>query len=146
MLALTTKGRYAMRIMVALAAREGQAPVRKQEIAGGEGISGDYVEQILIALKAAGLVNSRRGVRGGFLLARAADSIRAIDVLVAAEGRRSTVPCIEGSCSRTSSCVTRGLWQKAEAALDQVFGSVTIASLAREAKELQRTGRTAYEI
>ena len=70
MLRLSTKGRYATRIMVYLALCNPDEPARKQEIAEAEGIPADYVEQILTKLRTAGLVKSRRGAGGGFQLRR----------------------------------------------------------------------------
>lgn len=118
MLRISTKGRYAARILVYLALHEDSAPSPKQEIADAEGISADYVEQILTKLRSGGLVRSHRGARGGFSLARAPGAITMADVLAASEGPIELVPCEGEECPRTSMCVTRMVWHEASRALD----------------------------
>jgi len=132
--------------MVFLAAADGTRPARKQEIAEGEGISADYVEQILVKLKVAGLVESRRGANGGFLLARDPASITVADVLLATEGPVDLVPCLGSDCERISECVTRGVWARASEALEQIFGNTTMAQLAREAREFRTSQAPTYDI
>ena len=137
MLRLTTKGRYAVRILVRLALSDTTAPVRKQAISQVEGIPADYVEQILTKLRIAGLVVSRRGLKGGFGLARDSKDINVMQVLEAAEGPLSLAPCLDdGGCGRISSCVTRPLWQRANDLLKDFFSAQTIAQLAGEARKL----------
>lgn len=144
MLSLSTKGRYATRIMVYMARKGNTA--RKEDIAREEGISPDYVEQILIKLKAGGLVKSHRGARGGFTLTRPPETITVTDVLSAAEGAMNLAPCDSSKCNRASVCVTRRLWQKAEEQLHRTFSETTIAQLARQAEELQEATGGNYEI
>jgi Rrf2 family protein len=146
MLNLSSKGRYATRIMVFLARRNEGTPARRQEIAEAEDITGDYVEQILIKLKAAGLVKSRRGAKGGFSLAGDAERITVADVLAATEGPARLAPCLTEPCSRASYCVTRPLWQRASDALGRTFSSTTIGELARQASSLQVSKTWTYEI
>ena len=81
---LSTKGRYASRIMLCIARHEQDGPVPKKRIAEQEGISTDYIEQIIV--KNAGLVVSTRGLRGGFRLAKSAADITLYDILAATEG------------------------------------------------------------
>ena len=141
---LSTKGRYATRIMVCLAMQDSTVPRRKQEIAESEGISADYVEQILIRLKAGGLVVSHRGARGGFTIAREPEKITVADVLQASEGPLSLVPSCKEPCSRETACVTQEIWRSAEAALLNVFSAHTIADLAEQARGMNET--LSYEI
>ncbi len=136
---LSTKGRYATRIMVQLAMREQTVPRRKLEIAAAEGMSADYVEQILIKLKAAGLVVSHRGAQGGFTIAREPEKITVSDVLQASEGPLSLVPCSREPCQRETACVTREIWHSAEAALSELFDGCTIADLAEKAMGLSKS-------
>lgn len=132
---MSTRGRYASRIMIRLAMSHGEAPVSKQVIAKDEGITVDYVEQILIMLRGAGLVRSHRGVRGGFTLEGNPSDITVADVLQASEGPMAIVPCSTGDCERSTACVTRDLWSQAENALLKIFGSHTIEELAKKAKQ-----------
>jgi Rrf2 family protein len=143
---LTTRGRYATRIMVYLAARGGDRPARKQEIARAEGISPDYVEQILMKLRTAGLIVSRRGIHGGFDLARDAGAITVADVLGATEGPLLIAPCELDRCERASQCVTRRVWREASAALGNVFGGATIGNLAEEARAIRRDQPVSFQI
>jgi Rrf2 family protein len=133
MIRLSTKGRYAVRIMVYLAARKGETPTRRQEIAESEGITPDYAVQILMRLKTAGLVEGRRGARGGFVLAADPARVTVADVLRAAEGDIRLVDCDRDTeCDRKATCVTRPVWERADRALREVFAGFTIGDLAAE--------------
>jgi Rrf2 family protein len=110
LMSISTRGRYASRIMVLLASRPQGTPVDKYEIARDEAISPRYVEQLTIALKLAGLVVSRRGRADGFSLARDPEAISIADVLHAVEGRVTVAPRGDlQACDRASSCPTRGV-------------------------------------
>jgi Rrf2 family protein len=146
MLKISTKGRYATRIMVYLALRNGEGPARKREIAEAEGIADDYVEQLLSRLRTAGLVISRRGAQGGFLLSRDPGEITVADVIACTEGTVSLVSCIEEGCDRASKCVTRPLWQEANDALLAIFSRETIAGLARQASRIKEPGQHSFDI
>lgn len=146
MIKLSTKGRYATRIMVFLALYRGDQPVRKQVISVAEDISPDYVVQILMRLKAAGLVESRRGTNGGFLLAREPEQITVADVLQATEGSIELVSCEDEGCKRISVCVTRDVWQRATRALDTVFKGTTIAQLAEESRQRRDATTVMFQI
>ncbi len=146
MMKLSTKGRYATRIMVCLAMQHTGEPCRKQEIADAEEISADYVEQILIRLKAAGLVVSHRGARGGFSLARDPATITVEEVLQATEGPVTLVACEDEGCTRETLCVTRNVWRSAEKALSAVFSGVTVEQLAEQALAQRESKSINYEI
>lgn len=135
MLTLSTKGRYATRIMVCLARRQQGVPVRKEDIARAEDLSSDYTEQLLIRLKAAGLVRSRRGRRGGFTLGRAPETITVADVVGATEGPVALVPCLDEVCRRQATCPTRPVWKRATEAIREVLAATTIAQIAQEPLE-----------
>ena len=126
MVRLSTRGRYATRIMVYLAMEGNERPVPKQQVADNEGISADYVEQILMKLRTAGLVVSRRGVRGGFLIAPEGLNATVADILNATEGSLDLAPCLGERCERDTVCVTRPLWERASQALIDVFSAVTM--------------------
>ena len=134
MMSISTRGRYASRIMVLLASRPHGVPVTKYEVARAEAISPAYVEQLMMPLKLAGLVASHRGRAGGFSLARDPEVISVADVLRAVEGEVTVAPCNDiHACDRASNCPTRGVWMKASDLLDELFEGVTVAGLAREA-------------
>jgi len=132
--------------MVYLARRRDGCPARKQEIAEAEGISADYVAQILVKLKTAGLVRSRRGARGGFTLARDAQSISVADIVSAAEGPIALVSCQSELCERTDVCVTRTVWEEASELLRRLLEQKTLAELARKADEVQASTQFMYYI
>jgi len=145
-LKLSTKSRYAARILVCLAARDDARPIQRREIARSEGISVDYVEQILMRLKSAGLVESHRGVKGGYTLARDPKRITVTDAILATDGPPSIVPDCKRNCKRTSVCVVRSVWQDASEALMKVFSATTIAGLAEKARQVQESRSLHFSI
>ena len=146
MLRLSTKARYATRIMVYMAQKDPRELAPRQEIANAEGISPDYVEQILIKLKAAGMITSHRGARGGFSIADGAEKSSVADILQAVEGPISLVPCTDEKCTRVSICVTRMVWERATEALKDVFMQTTIEDIAKQAKALNASKSLTFEI
>ncbi len=134
MLELGTKGRYATRLMVYLALHREKGVIKRREMAESEGISMDYVEQLLLKLKAEGFVRSHRGARGGYSLNRDAADVTVADVLTAMEGKIELIPCLNGTCERNMNCVTRPVWRKAMRAVITVLNEVTIADLAEDAR------------
>jgi Rrf2 family protein len=144
---LSTKGRYAVRILVRIALAEDAAkPSRKQDIAKAEGMSGHYVEQILMKLKTAGLVRSHRGINGGFTLGKKPDKMTVADVLKVTEGSLSLVPCFTEGCYRIPFCATRAMWKKAGDALNSVLSETTIAGLVNEARLYESGKALTFEI
>lgn len=130
MMKISTRGRYATRIMALLAADTAQPSLTKFQIAEYEAISPAYVQQLMVRLRAAGLVTSHRGRGGGFSIARSADTITVADILAAVEGDILPVPCRgDAHCSRVARCPTRPVWEKAAALLEDLFASVTVADM-----------------
>ncbi len=130
MMTISTRGRYATRIMVLLASQPKQKAVNKYQIAEAEAISPAYVQQLLLALRLAELVRSHRGRRGGFSLARPGDTITVADVLKAVEGDVMPAPCrLSGHCDRAAGCPTRPLWEEAAHVLDDLFSGTLITDL-----------------
>ncbi|MEI6891266.1 MAG: Rrf2 family transcriptional regulator [Pontiella sp.] len=126
---LSTKGRYATRILLCISRLQGDQPVPKKRISEQEGISTDYIEQIIVPLKNAGLVNSVRGLRGGFRLAKAPIDITVYDVLSASEGDINLVGCLAEGCSKSDSCVVQRVWQGASDELREYFSKITLQEL-----------------
>ena len=135
---VTTKGRYAMRLMIRIAQQgpNGRIPLRK--VAEGEDISLKYLEQVVRPLMNAGLVRSVRGKGGGYALARPAGEIRAGDVLRAAEGSTVPVVCLaldddtEG-CPRKDACTTVRFWAGLDEVIEQYVDSATLADFVEHA-------------
>jgi Rrf2 family protein len=131
MMTISTRGRYATRMMVQLAAVYPQGSLTKYQIADNEAISPGYVQQLTMALRLAGLVVSVRGREGGFKLARPPETITVSDILKAVEGDIMPAPCrTPGHCARADTCPTRPVWDRAALLLDDLFSSTTVADLA----------------
>lgn len=135
MMAISTRGRYATRIMALLASRP-ETPLTKYQIADAEAVSPAYAQQLLMALRLAGLVKSRRGRQGGFQLSRPPEAITVADVLRAVEGDVEPAPC-QGTdhCERAATCPTRPLWQRAAHLLDDLFAGTRISDLVPQREE-----------
>lgn len=130
MLNLSTRGRYATRIMTLLAAQTGRSSLTKVQIAESEAISPAYVQQLMVSLRTAGLVDSHRGREGGFSIARAPDTITVADILAAVEGDILPLPCRAGAyCHRAACCPTRPVWEKAARVLGDLFAGITVADM-----------------
>lgn len=130
---ISTKGRYALRLMldIALHEKEGR-PVRIKDIASRQDLSCKYLEQIISALHKAGYVRSIRGPQGGYLLTRTPSQYTAGMILRLTEGSLAPVSCLEGeenTCSRLNECATVILWQKLNDTISGVVDTVTLQDL-----------------
>jgi len=131
---ISTKSQYGLRAMVYLAKVFKKGKVFSlREIAKKEGISFDYLEKIISKLEKAGLVKSKKGVRGGYFLARLPKKIRIGDIVRVLEGEMALVKCIakkvEYSCPRERKCLTKSFWKKIQDSLNSVLNSLTLADL-----------------
>ena len=131
MLRLSTKGRYATRMLVYLSLNARERPANTQTIANAEGISKDYVEQILTRLRTAGIIASHRGIKGGFSIARDPKDITVKEVVEITEGPISIAPCIKNDCSRATQCATQVVWDAANTAIETALGAYTIDDLCK---------------
>jgi Rrf2 family cysteine metabolism transcriptional repressor len=135
----STKAEYGVRVMVELARRAGEEPVPLAEIASHDGLPLAYLEHLVARLRKAGLVDSRRGSRGGYLLARPAHEIAMAEIVEALEGSIAPIECIseapDGSivCSRESDpghvCPTKLLWTRVRFAIVRTLQETTLADL-----------------
>lgn len=133
---ISTKGRYALRIMVDLATHDGDVPVSVREIAQRQDISGKYMEQIIGVLTRAGLLRSVRGAQGGYHLARAPQEITVGMILRATEGDLAPAECVaEGAqhCNRSGVCPSRAVFEKVYSAINTVIDGVTLTELMSDA-------------
>jgi len=137
---LSTRGRYGLKTMVDLAMEYGRGPMSVAALAKLQGISESYLEQLVGALRRAGLVVSARGAQGGYSLARGPDEITVEQVLQALEEITSLVDCVslEPSCDNVCSCSTRPLWLKIQSGINAVLRSTTIKDLADDYSIQQR--------
>ena len=130
---ISSKGRYALRLMVALALAGGESgAVALRRVSASEDISLKYLEQLARSLVAAGLIESVRGREGGYGLARPAADITAGDIIRAVEGPSSSVSCsaLEEGCPRESICTVVDFWAGLDDAIDSYLDGVTLADLA----------------
>jgi Rrf2 family protein len=141
----STKAEYGVRVMVELARRAGEEvdghgdPISLAEIAEHDGLPLAYLEHLVARLRKAGLIDSRRGSRGGYLLARAATEITMAEVVEALEGSIAPIECIsqasDGSivCSREADsahvCPTKLLWTRVRGAIVRTLQDTTLADL-----------------
>lgn len=135
---ISTKGRYALRVMIELAAREQEGLVSLKEVAEHQEISEKYLEIIMKSLVQASLVVGLRGKGGGYRLARAPSDCTVAAILRATEGTLAPVACLEGEeiqCSRQSHCATLPVWRELDRRIDEYLSSVTLEQLAAQAAE-----------
>src|SRR5271166_3833123 len=135
----STKAEYGVRVMVELARRTGDDPVPLAEIAAHDGLPLAYLEHLVARLRKAGLVDSRRGSRGGYMLARPPAEIKMAEVVEALEGSIAPIECIsqapDGSivCAREAdlahSCPTKLLWTRVRFAIVRTLQETTLAEL-----------------
>ena len=129
---ITTKGRYALRIMVDLAQQSQDAFIPLKEISARQEISEKYAEMIVSLLNKAGLVFSSRGKGGGYKLARTPDKYSVSAVLKVTEGSLAPVTCLETDenlCPNAGHCGTLPMWRELDRRIDEYLGSITIADL-----------------
>lgn len=128
---ISTKGRYAVRLMLDLATYNTGAPVSVKDVAARQEISDKYLEQIIAMLNRAGYVRSIRGPQGGYVLTKAPKDYTVGMILRLTEGDLTTVDCYAGGveCERKNSCVTSIIWNKIDEAVNGVIDNITLEDL-----------------
>ncbi len=129
---ISTKGRYALRIMLDLAQHSEDGYVSLTKISERQGISVKYLEAIVSMLNKAGMVESQRGKEGGYKLTRKSEEYSAGSIIKLTEGSIAPVACLEGDgagCEHAYSCLTLPLWIKLEGIVDNYLESVTLKDL-----------------
>ncbi len=132
---ISTKGRYAVRIMLDLALHNSGECIKVKEIAAREGISEKYLEQIIAVLNKGGYVHSVRGAQGGYRLAKEPVDCTVGQILRLTEGSLAPVACLEdgyGECARYDTCETLAVWQQLHQAIESVVDGVTLADLVEQ--------------
>ena len=139
---ISTKGRYAVRVMLDLAMNNTGECIKVKEIAGRQGISEKYLEQIIAVLNKAGYVKSVRGAQGGYRLAKNPEDYTVGMILRLTEGSMAPVSCLEEGadiCERCDTCETLQVWKDIYDAVNRVIDGVTLADLlARRQKRLEK--------
>ena len=125
---VSTKGRYALRVMVCFAQRGGDEYIPLKEIAESEGISQKYLESIMTVLSKGELVDATHGKNGGYRLNRPVEAYTVESILNLTEGGLTTVGC-GGACDRSEQCLTRPMWRGLDELVHSYFRGITLASL-----------------
>ena len=144
---ISTKGRYAVRVMLDLALNNTGECIKVKDIASRQGISEKYLEQIIAVLNRAGYVNSVRGAQGGYRIAKDPSEYTVGLILRLTEGSMAPVACLdEGApdCDRCDTCETLEVWKDLYAAINNVIDNVTIADLVEKSR--QRAENLDYSI
>ena len=136
---ISTKGRYALRLMLDLAIHDTGEPVRIKDIAARQEISDKYLEQIISSLNKAGYVKSIRGPQGGYRLAKPPETYTVGMILRLTEGSLAPVACLDdevNSCTRQDTCATLRLWKMVNDSVSSVVDKVTLADLVEWQNEM----------
>ena len=129
---ISTKGRYALRLMLDIALNDAKTPVRINDIAERQQISDKYLEQIVSSLNKAGFVKSLRGPQGGYRLTKKPEEYTVGMILRLIEGSLAPVACLDddiNNCTRADRCPTLILWEKLYDAISEVVDNITLADL-----------------
>ena len=126
---ISTRGRYALRMMLDLAENQGDGYVALKDIAARQDISKKYLEQIIPVLNRAGLLQTTRGVQGGYRLTRRPEEYTVLDILSATETGLAAVACLEqdaNPCARCCDCLTLPVWQGLDKVVKDYLGGITL--------------------
>ncbi|MBO5208584.1 MAG: RrF2 family transcriptional regulator [Lachnospiraceae bacterium] len=136
---ISTKGRYALRLMLDLATYNNGEPISLKDVAKRQQISDKYLEQIIAVLNKAGYVRSIRGAQGGYLLKKAPSEYTVGMILRLTEGDLAPVSCVgdeSDECDRRDCCVTVRIWERIYNAVNDVVDSITLADMLEWQAEL----------
>ena len=135
---VSTRGDYASRALLSLALHAGGTPTSVRDIAERTGLPQPYLEQILLALKGAGLVRSKRGVGGGYVLARPPDEIKLADIVSAVDGPIVVgdfgEPHKNGACDHEGQCVLLAVWASVGQHMRHHLDGFTLADITAQAR------------
>lgn len=126
---ISTKGRYALRVMLDLAQNREKGYISLKDISQRQGISNKYLEQIVALLNKAGCLKTARGNNGGYQLAKAPEEYTVGEILRASEGDLAPIMCLteDGECSEKAKCKTLFFWEGLDKAVNDYIDSVTLA-------------------
>lgn len=126
---ISTRGRYALRMMLDLAQNQGDGYVALRDIAARQEISKKYLEQIIPLLNRAGMLQTTRGVQGGYRLTRRPEEYTVLDLLEVTETGLAAVACLEkdaAKCPRSADCMTLPVWQGLDKIIRDYLGGITL--------------------
>ena len=129
---ISTKGRYGLRAMFVLAINHGQGPMSINQIANIQGISEQYLEQLISKLKKAKLVKSSRGAQGGYELSYPPEKVSVGDVIRVLEGPLAPADCVvdaDSSCEKVDYCFTHVIWKRIYDGINDVVDSISLQDM-----------------
>ncbi len=135
---ISTKGRYALRMLIDLAEHQNEGYIPLGDIADRQGISKKYLEQIVPALNKAGILKTNRGYQGGYMLAKNPEQYTVGMILRLTEGSYAPVACVERSpieCERSADCPTLPVWQGLYKVVNEYLDSVTLEDILEQHRE-----------
>jgi Rrf2 family protein len=134
--------------MLDLAIHYGEGLILLKDVARRQEISERYLEHLFLNLKAAGLINSVRGAKGGFILAHPPSEIKLSEIVRVCEGQLSVVECVTDpkACRRSPRCAARDLWAELKEAMDGVLESLTLEDLVARQQKKEQVGTAMYNI
>ncbi len=129
---ISTKGRYALRVLIDLAENGGEGPVSLSAISVRQGISKKYLEQIIPLLNSAGMLQTNRGARGGYRLSKTPADYTVGEILRVTEGNIAPVSCLEGAdnpCERNGACDVLYIWQGLYEVMENYLDRISIQDI-----------------
>lgn len=125
---LSTKSRYGLRAVLEIAKTYGSSPAKRKNVAANQDISDSYLENILIVLKNNRIIETTRGVKGGYILSRPPKEITVLDVVNSLEGPLDLVDCVTSKtvCSKTETCAARTIWKELADSWKSILGRITL--------------------
>ena len=147
---ISYKGDYALKTLLELALIYNKGVVAISELSQKGDIPDKFLEQVLLMLKKCGFVDSKRGVKGGYFLARPPEKITIGEVIRFVEGPIKPIICVGlenyEECKDFTSCVFRDIWSQVNTAISRVVDTITLAELVRRVKEKNRKENYIYNI
>ncbi|NDL66187.1 RrF2 family transcriptional regulator [Anaerotalea alkaliphila] len=146
---LSTKGRYGLKMMIDLAIHSEKEMVSIKSISERQGISENYLEQIIALLKKAKLVESARGSKGGYSLVKPPEEVSVGEILRALEGNLSPVDCTSlndgHKCEEADLCVTKNVWRKISDSINEVVDNIPLSELMDEQIKAEDTYKGEFQ-
>ena len=142
---LSTRSRYGTRMMLDLANHYDEGPIQIGDVAKREDISVKYLEQLIIPLKKASLIESVRGPKGGHMLAKPPEEITIGEIVRVLEGGVTLTPCIidPDVCEKSNKCLTRGIWEEATQVMVDALNASTLAKVIEAGNRGEQGDRSA---